>query len=306
MDIECKATARLATRSRGMLFVVNGHACDLVATFYDQMFIMAPRREDVLLAIASHQEAVDVLTNLSGNVNFELQYIATGESDDDSLAEDIHGFKYRFFDDEVLNNSDEINIQPVYYGLQSNSDKSCALLSTPTAPRTPESMVGLVSRQEGRFGVVDRAGQEVRRVTTVDRAGREVRRVTAVDRAGREVRRVTAVDRAGREVRRVTVVDRAGRGLGSSGGLGSLPSGHEEREGDAWLATLAPEGLNRGWVERAGIRSFANDDPLAGIRSFANDDPLAGIRSFANDDPPAGIRSFANDELQNKYSFAND
>nr|CAD7613664.1 unnamed protein product [Timema genevievae] len=28
--------------------------------------------------------------------------------------------------------------------------------------------VGLVSRQEGRFGVVDRAGQEVRRVTAVD------------------------------------------------------------------------------------------------------------------------------------------
>nr|CAD7447297.1 unnamed protein product [Timema bartmani] len=46
-----KATARLATwsprpgrrdqdaatRSRGMLFVVTGHACDLVAAFYDQM-----------------------------------------------------------------------------------------------------------------------------------------------------------------------------------------------------------------------------------------------------------------------------
>nr|CAD7601432.1 unnamed protein product [Timema genevievae] len=43
----------------------------------------------------------------------------------------------------------------------------------------------------------------------------------------------------------------AGQPLGSSGGLGSLPSGHEEREGDAWLPTLAPEGLNREGLERA-------------------------------------------------------
>nr|CAD7461913.1 unnamed protein product [Timema tahoe] len=192
---------------------------------------------------ASHQEAVDVLTNLSGNVNFELQYIATGESDDDSLAEDIHGFKYRFFDDEVLNNSDEINIQPVYYGLQSNSDKSCALLSTPTAPRTPESMKeGLVcwigqdrrsgelprwTGQEGRFGELPQWTGQAGRSVELPRwtgVGREVRRVTMGDRAGREVRRVTAVDRAGREVRRVTAVDQ-----GRKGGPASYRAGRKVR-----------------------------------------------------------------------------
>ncbi|CAG2062413.1 unnamed protein product, partial [Timema podura] len=40
-------------------------------------------------------------------------------------------------------------------------------------------------------------------------------------------------------------------------GLGSLPSGHEEREGDAWLATFAPEGLNREGAERGRARQAA-------------------------------------------------
>nr|CAD7257848.1 unnamed protein product [Timema shepardi] len=125
---------------------------------------------------------------------------------------------------------------------------------------------GEFARNVADLGIKNRAWRKVRRVTAVNRAGRKVRRVTAVNRAGRKPRRATVVNRTGRKARHATAVNRTGRKAWRvtavnwegrevrgwlsnaelcNGGLGSLLSGHEERERDAWLLTLAPKGLIR-------------------------------------------------------------
>nr|CAD7429840.1 unnamed protein product [Timema monikensis] len=119
-----------------------------------------------------------------------------------------------------------------------------------------------------RVTAVNRIGRMVRRVTAMNRIGRMVRRVTAGNRIGRVVRQVNVGNRIGRVVRRVIAGNRIGRmvmcgavlpvtdasqrsvcsfyppQIGGSGGLGLPPSGHEAREGDVWLVTLNPGGLN--------------------------------------------------------------
>ncbi|XP_023704625.1 Golgi-associated PDZ and coiled-coil motif-containing protein isoform X2 [Cryptotermes secundus] len=91
---------------------------------------------------ASHQEAVDILQSQLGDMCLEVQYIAAEDSDEEnSLGEDMYGFRYRFFDDEVLDGNTMVNLHPLQNGY-SNSQQNGnnrALLSTPTAPRTPES-----------------------------------------------------------------------------------------------------------------------------------------------------------------------
>ncbi|KAJ9584623.1 hypothetical protein L9F63_021041, partial [Diploptera punctata] len=91
---------------------------------------------------ACHQEAVEVLSSQLGDINLEVQYVAAEDSDEEnSLGDDMYGFRYRFFDDEVLDGSNTINLHPLqngYSGTQHSSNNR-ALLSTPTAPRTPES-----------------------------------------------------------------------------------------------------------------------------------------------------------------------
>ncbi|XP_047098499.1 uncharacterized protein LOC124712248 [Schistocerca piceifrons] len=90
---------------------------------------------------ACHQEAVEILSAQTGDITLEVQYVSTEDSDEDnSLGEDLYGFRYRFFDDEVLDGSDPVTLHPLqngYISYKNNTD--CALITTPTAPRTPES-----------------------------------------------------------------------------------------------------------------------------------------------------------------------
>ncbi|KAK7867383.1 hypothetical protein R5R35_008928 [Gryllus longicercus] len=88
---------------------------------------------------ACHQEAVEILSTQIGNITLEVQYVAAEDSDEEnSLGEDLYGFRYRFFDDEVLDGSDAISLHPLHNGYHNNQN-NCALITTPTAPRTPES-----------------------------------------------------------------------------------------------------------------------------------------------------------------------
>ncbi|XP_066991480.2 Golgi-associated PDZ and coiled-coil motif-containing protein [Anabrus simplex] len=89
---------------------------------------------------ACHQEAVDILSGQTGDITLEVQYVAAEDSDEDnSLGEDLYGFRYRFFDDEVMDGNDAISLHPLHNGYHGNQNNNCALMTTPTAPRTPES-----------------------------------------------------------------------------------------------------------------------------------------------------------------------
>ncbi|KDR12726.1 uncharacterized protein LOC110835984 isoform X4 [Zootermopsis nevadensis] len=91
---------------------------------------------------ASHQEAVDILSSRLGDICLEVQYVAADDTDEEnSLGEDMYGFRYRFFDDEVLDGRNMVSLHPLQNGYSSNQQNgnNGALLSTPTAPRTPES-----------------------------------------------------------------------------------------------------------------------------------------------------------------------
>ncbi|XP_069674241.1 uncharacterized protein [Periplaneta americana] len=91
---------------------------------------------------ACHQEAVEILSSQMGDISLEVQYVAAEDSDEEnSLGEDMYGFRYRFFDDEVLDDGNMINLHPLHNGYNSTqlNENNRALLSTPTAPRTPES-----------------------------------------------------------------------------------------------------------------------------------------------------------------------
>ncbi|KAK6641836.1 hypothetical protein RUM44_013554 [Polyplax serrata] len=84
---------------------------------------------DISLENSSHFEAVKILTNLeTNNVNLVVQFIAVDTDEENSLSEDLYGYRYRFFDTEVMDSSDALGLHPVH-------SKSA---HTPTAPRTPE------------------------------------------------------------------------------------------------------------------------------------------------------------------------
>lgn len=114
---------------------------------------------------------MEILSAQTGDINLEVQYVAAEDSDDDnSLGEDLYGFRleayilkqaqkswqvtriikinyiflfrYRFFDDEVLEGTEQINLHPLQNGYlnNQNNNNNCALMATPTAPRTPESL----------------------------------------------------------------------------------------------------------------------------------------------------------------------
>ncbi|XP_044742910.1 Golgi-associated PDZ and coiled-coil motif-containing protein-like [Chrysoperla carnea] len=80
---------------------------------------------------ACHKEAVHVLQQQTGDCLLMVQYIAAEDSDTNSLSEDGYNFQYRFFDTEVCDSNDPINLQPLLHG-------TGAMANTPTAPRTPD------------------------------------------------------------------------------------------------------------------------------------------------------------------------
>jgi hypothetical protein len=64
--------------------------------------------------------------------------------------------RYRFFDDEVLDGTTMVNLHPLQNGYNNNQQNSNnrALLSTPTAPRTPEPPNRLVLKMLSDFEVI--------------------------------------------------------------------------------------------------------------------------------------------------------
>ncbi|CAH2005419.1 unnamed protein product [Acanthoscelides obtectus] len=82
---------------------------------------------DIDLRNACHREAVTILQQQSGDCTLRVQYVAADDSDN-SLEED--GFNYKFFDEDVYG-SNNLNV---------HRDKE-DIVNTPTAPRTPDSLV---------------------------------------------------------------------------------------------------------------------------------------------------------------------
>ncbi|RZF36335.1 hypothetical protein LSTR_LSTR011971 [Laodelphax striatellus] len=85
---------------------------------------------------ASHQEAVNVLSGQVGAVTLTLQYLAGNdvESDDDN---DFNNLRYGFFDDA----NDGVDFYRTTNGYSQNNSKDRPATPTPTAPRTPDSLI---------------------------------------------------------------------------------------------------------------------------------------------------------------------
>ncbi|XP_065353846.1 Golgi-associated PDZ and coiled-coil motif-containing protein-like isoform X2 [Cloeon dipterum] len=80
----------------------------------------------ISLRDVSHYEAVEILSAQAGTVSLEVQYIASEDSDDEnSLTDFVDGFKFRFFDQEVMMPGEKVNFH-----------------SPSNAPRTPENVLG--------------------------------------------------------------------------------------------------------------------------------------------------------------------
>ncbi|XP_046664891.1 Golgi-associated PDZ and coiled-coil motif-containing protein-like isoform X2 [Homalodisca vitripennis] len=95
------------------------------------------RRPDHGLGIsitASHQEAVNLLSNQSGNVTLRVQYLSNGGEDSEE-DNDLSNLRYRFFEDPPEGTFYRLN------GFAENNKRGGGMLVTPTAPRTPDSSV---------------------------------------------------------------------------------------------------------------------------------------------------------------------
>ncbi|KAG8307374.1 hypothetical protein J6590_023145 [Homalodisca vitripennis] len=86
------------------------------------------------LTQASHQEAVNLLSNQSGNVTLRVQYLSNGGEDSEE-DNDLSNLRYRFFEDPPEGTFYRLN------GFAENNKRGGGMLVTPTAPRTPDSSV---------------------------------------------------------------------------------------------------------------------------------------------------------------------
>ncbi|XP_059471386.1 Golgi-associated PDZ and coiled-coil motif-containing protein-like [Neocloeon triangulifer] len=106
----------------------------------------------ISLRDVGHYEAVEILSAQAGTVSLEVQYITSEDSDDDnSLTDFVDGFKFRFFDQEVMMSGEKVNFHSASNGSipkMLDAFEAKAMINTPTAPRTPENF-------QGRESVVD-------------------------------------------------------------------------------------------------------------------------------------------------------